>query len=137
MNKNIHELLAEKIESEMGSFRASYKDMSTQQTYNDWYIIGFYEEYYEMLSTDYLEGRNVDDMVEWLAQHEKPLEYLYKAWMDSSGAFSHNWEDMLDWVRTVYDEEKQASVSELIDSAKERSSNFVGNSVEDRPLDLD
>ena len=43
--KNAHEILCEKLDKEMSAFRASYNNMTTIQVYNDWYIIGFKEEF--------------------------------------------------------------------------------------------
>ncbi len=100
-----HLRLLEKIDKEMEDFKASYKSLDTQKAYNDWYIIGFYESYFEMLSCDFTENKNTEEVMEWLSGKEAPLAFLYNEWMDSDGAFSHNWDDMLDFIRTVYEED--------------------------------
>ena len=103
--EKIHLQLFEKIDKEMEAFKASYKSFDAIQIYNDWYIIGFYESYYEMMSCDFLENEGAEEEIVWLSGKEKPLEFLYNEWMDSDGAFSHNWDDMLGFLRTVYEEE--------------------------------
>lgn len=100
--KDNHELLIEKITKEIENFRNSYKMLSVQQTYNDWYIIGFYEEYFEMLSTDFLDNRGAEKEIEWLTTLNKPLAYLYEEWMSSDGSFSHDWDDMFEFIHETY-----------------------------------
>ena len=103
--EKIHLLLYEKIDKEMEAFKVSYKNFDVQQTYNDWYRIGFYESYYEMMSCDFLDNQNAEEVILWLSSKDEPLAFLYNEWMDFDGAFSHDWDDMLDFIRTVYEEE--------------------------------
>lgn len=104
---NIYVAFVEKMDKEMEAFKASYKNFDFQQVYNDWYTIGFYESYHDMLSCDFIDDKNIEEEILWLYDKETPLAYLYDKWIDSDGAFSHNWDDMLDFIRTVYEEELQ------------------------------
>lgn len=105
---NSYEKLMASLDKEMQAFKDSYKSMTTTQVYNDWYIIGFYQEYYDMLTTGISGQLWLDDSVmAWLTEKENPLGFLYDQWMSCDGSFSHDWEDMLDWVNLVYREEKE------------------------------
>lgn len=99
------------LEKEMQAFEDSYKSMTTTQVYNDWYIIGFYNEYFDMLTTGISGQLWLDDsIIAWLANKEQPLNFLYDKWMSCDGSFSHDWEEMLDWVNLVYGEEKDKDI---------------------------
>lgn len=123
--EKIHLRLFEKIDKEMELFKASYAGLEDMKIYNDWYIIGFYESYYDMLSCDFLSDKNAEEEIIWLSDKEEPLTFLYNEWMDSDGVFSHNWDNMLDFIRTVYEEElsKEALKKEL---AKKTPNNHLG-----------
>ena len=110
----------------MEAFKASYKNFDVQQTYNDWYIIGFYESYYEMMSCDFLENQNAEEVVAWLSGKEEPLAFLYNEWMDCDGALSHNWDDMLDFVRTVYEKELYKELRNKESIEKAPTNNHLG-----------
>lgn len=113
-----YEKLCEKIEAEMEQFRKSYDTMTVTQIYNDWYIIGFYEAYSELLSSDYLKDQGVDDEIAWLAEKENPLRYLYDEWLDADGAMSYDWDDMLDFVCVCFREEQRREIPRLEDQIK-------------------
>lgn len=100
-------VLREKLDHEMNEFQASYKDMSSTEVYNDWYIIGFHESHYEVLTSDYFSEQVSSNLVDWLAKKETPISYLYQKWMSCDGEMSHSWDDMIDWIVDVYLEEKQ------------------------------
>lgn len=130
---NPHELLYKKIEVEMEAFRKSYDNMSAVQIYNDWYIIGFYESYSEMLSCDYLDYQGVEEELAWLSEMETPLRYLYDAWMDTDGAGSLDWDHMLDFVKTLYLEEKNVglpSIESQIENAEKKSAGSLKEGAE-------
>lgn len=115
-----HDLLVEKVEKELTDFKKSYENFSSQRTYNDWYVIGFHEEYSEMLCSDFLENRDYEDLFKWLSSFDKPLAFLYDQWLSSDGAFSHDWDDMIDWVQLVYQEEvRERSSTELVQDSNE------------------
>lgn len=100
--KTAHEILCEKMDKEMDAFKKSYESMTPTQVYNDWYIIGFKEEFYEMLSCDFIENRCIDDEIAWLATMDNPLQYMYDYWMDCDGSFSHNWDFLIDMLEDAY-----------------------------------
>lgn len=100
--ENYYDIFVEKLEKEMRDFRASYDNMDKIQIYNDWYIIGFCEEYFDMFMSEYYEYGYFEEIYKWLSQFESPLGYLYDMWMSADGAFSHDWDTMWDFVETVY-----------------------------------
>lgn len=100
--------LIETLQKEMQEFEDSYKNMSPTQIYNDWYIIGFYNEYYEMLTSRFVEDMSIYfEELDWLGTKDKPLRFLYDKWMSCDGSFSHNWDNMLDWMCLVYREDRE------------------------------
>ena len=101
--KTAHEILCEKMDKEMDAFKKSYESMIPTQVYNDWYIIGFKEEFYDMLSNDTILNENIEDEIAWLATVDNPLQSLYEYWEDCSGDFSHDWYFMLDILRDAYE----------------------------------
>ena len=100
--KTAHEILCEKMNQEMTAFKNSYESMTVTQTYNDWYIIGFKEEFYEMLSCDFVDNQNLEEEIAWLATMDNPLQYMYDYWMDCDGSFNHNWDFLADMIRDAY-----------------------------------
>ena len=70
--------LKQKLDNEMQEFKKAYDTMTPTQVYNDWYIISFYESYYEML-TFYIEEEDdkISDILEWLDTFKSPLRFLY------------------------------------------------------------
>lgn len=104
--KTAHEILNEKLDAEMQAFKKTYESMTTTQAYNDWYIIGFKEEFYEMLRSDFLDNQDVEEELAWLSEMDSPIQYMYDYWMDCDGSFCHNWDFLLDMVRDAYRESK-------------------------------
>lgn len=101
--KTAHEILREKMDAEMSTFEQNYQNMTSTQVYNDWYIIGFKEEFYEMLSSDFIDNQGVEDELLWLAEMNTPIQYMYDYWMEcDDGAFNHDWKFMLELVRNAY-----------------------------------
>lgn len=105
--------LREKLDHEMNEFKASYNDMSNTEIYNDWYIIGFHESFYEMLSCDFVESNIDEDIIDWLIKKETPISYLYQEWLSCDGEMSYSWDDMVKWLEGVYSEEKHLERQEL------------------------
>ena len=124
---NNYELLAEKVSVELQAFEKSYENMQPVQIYNDWYIIGFYNEYAEMLTSGYLDDLGYDDEIAWLLSFEYPLQHLFDEWLSADGAFSHDWDDMLDWLHLVFANEK--STPALDDQIQSAESLKVDNTV--------
>jgi len=100
-------VLKEKLEHEMNEFKASYNDMSSTEVYNDWYIIGFHEAYYKLLTSDYFSDEVEPKTINWLANKKTPVSYLYEKFKSCDEEMSHSWDDMIDWIIDVYLDEKQ------------------------------
>ena len=98
------EQFIEKIEAEIEEFRNSYNDFSIIQTYNDWYIIGFYECLYEAFADHLLENSVSLEAMEWLDSFEKPMRLLYDALMDESfrGISFDNYSTFADLIESAY-----------------------------------
>ena len=105
--------LVEKVENEMKSFKASYENMSPTQVYNDWYIIGFKEEFYEMLTSDFTKESHYAESLVWLSSFENPLQFLYDQWLSCDGAFNHDWDEMLDWINSIYENGKEVLLDQV------------------------
>lgn len=136
--KTVREQFFDKLEAEMQEFKDSYKSMTPTEIYNDWYIIGFFEEYFDMFEG--VEFGEQDEVLSWLASQDKPLDFLYEKWMGSDGAFSHDWNDMISWVNDEYDRamaseeigklvSEKPSLSSLIESAEGRMSGSSADSA--------
>lgn len=95
-------ILHETLTNEMMDFRKSYESMSPTQVYNDWYIIGFKEEYYEMLMCDYVDWDDYEHIAKWLCGFKCPLQFLYDEWLSADGALDHDWNAMFDFIEEVY-----------------------------------
>jgi hypothetical protein len=94
--------LRQKLNNEMAEFKKTYEAMTPTQVYNDWYVIGFKEEYYEMLMCDFIDWENYSDIEKWLCEFEYPLQFLYDEWLSADGAFDHDWDAMFDFIGEVY-----------------------------------
>lgn len=97
-------MLKENLNNEFKSFRRSFERMEPKDVYDSFYKINFYEEYYALLSSDFID--NYDLLVDWLSKHSYPLAFLYNEWLSCDGAFSGDWDDMIDFMTTVYEEEE-------------------------------
>ena len=92
--------LKEKLYNEMQKFKSTYETMTPTQIYNDWYIICFYESYYEML-IHYTQVNEIQDILDWLNTYENPLGFLYSEWLSCDGAFCGLWDDMIAWLQDL------------------------------------
>lgn len=99
------EQLTEKLDKEIEEFHYSYKNMTYVQIYNDWYIIGFYESYFDLLTSGFIDDRIKEETVKWLLDKEKPLAFLYSEWLRCDDPGSLDWDDMLSWLENLCDEE--------------------------------
>ena len=99
-----HDILISKIEDELKRFKSNVTRRSPSDIYDSWYKIGFFEEFHEMLACDYSDELLSDEIFEWLASNDDPLNYLYNIWLDCDGAFNHDWDAMIDWIETIYEE---------------------------------
>lgn len=97
-------ILKENLNREMQEFRQSFKSMQPVDVYNSFYKINFYEEYYMILSNDFID--EYTQLVEWLSKFENPLLFLYNEWLSCDEAFSGDWNDMINFMITVCEEEE-------------------------------
>ena len=100
--ENYYDIFVENLEKEMVAFRSSYDAMNKTQIYNDWYIIGFCEEYFDLFTSEYYEYEDCKEIYKWLSELDSPLGYLYDVWMCADSAFNHNWDAMWDFVEIAY-----------------------------------
>ena len=92
-----------KLEYEMQNFKTAYETMTPVQVYNDWYVIAFYESYYEMMIY-YIEEKQYQDIFEWLNTFKNPLCFLYGEWLSCDGALCLLWDDMVAWLQDLKNE---------------------------------
>lgn len=97
-------ILKENLEKEIKEFRRSFERMDPKDVYNSSYKINFYEEYYMLLVSDFID--KYAQIVEWLSKFKNPLAFLYDKWLSSDGAFSGDWNDMMNFIINLYEEEK-------------------------------
>lgn len=105
-NKNI---LKENLNREIREFRKNFQSMKPIDVYNSFYRINFYEEYYMLLMSDFIDEYTQifsERIVEWLNKFENPLLFLYNEWLSYDGAFSGDWNDMVNFITNLYEEEK-------------------------------
>ena len=99
---NYLELLQEKIKKEIERFRDSYSKLDFKKVYNDYYKISFFESYYEMISTNFIDIECFENEIKWLSSKAEPLEFLYDEWLNGDSAFSFNWDKMFDFIKDLY-----------------------------------
>ena len=92
------------LDREMEEFRRGFNGMQPVDVYNNSYKINFYEEYYMLLGSDFID--EYTQLIEWLSKFSYPLAFLYGEWLSCNGAFSEDWNDMINFITNVYDEEK-------------------------------
>lgn len=97
-------ILKENLEKEIKEFRQSFERMDPKDVYNSSYKINFYEEYCMLLVSDFID--EYAQIVEWLSKFKNPLAFLYDKWLSSDGAFSGDWNDMMNFIINLYEEEK-------------------------------
>ena len=93
------ETLYQKVEHEIGEFRKSFDNKMPSDVYRSSYKINFFEEYYMLLSSDFL-GEHTD-LTKWLCKIDEPLSYLYAEWLGCDAYFSESWDEMLSWLYEV------------------------------------
>lgn len=110
--------LTQKLNNEIAEFKSTYETMEPMQIYNDWYIISFYEAYYEMLIylNDEPNGYHAQEVLDWLDTYENPLGFLYDEWLSCDGQLSHLWDDMIAWLQDLKDdvEENSYNIEEVM-----------------------
>ena len=103
---SVFDVLKEIVENERQAFKGSYisGQFEPARVYEDWYMIGFYEAYSDLLTCDYFKEQHLEDEAAWLVSMDHPLGTLYDLWMGCDAAFSHDWDDMIDFIRVNYRE---------------------------------
>jgi hypothetical protein len=100
---NTKELLRQKLDREHAEFEANTLKFTPQQIYNDWYMIMFYESYYEFIAyCCNADEYELNDIIEWLNTFKSPLDFLYNEWLDCDGHFSCGWDDMCQWLKDLH-----------------------------------
>lgn len=97
-------ILKENLNREIREFRKSFQSMQPVDVYNSFYKINFYEEYYLLLMSDFIDEDT--QLIEWLSKFANPLAFLYDEWLSCDGAFSGDWNDMVNFITNLYEEEK-------------------------------
>ena len=97
-------IFKENLNREMQDFRQSFKSMQPVDVYNSFYKINFYEEYYMLLVSDFID--EYAQILEWLSKLSYPLAFLYDKWLSCDDAFSGDWNDMMNFITNIYEEEK-------------------------------
>ena len=100
--KNYLELLQEKIKKEIEHFRDSYSKLDFKKAYDDYYKISFFESYYEMISTNFIDIECYENEIKWLSSKTEPLKFLYDEWLNCDDAFSFDWDEMLDFIESLH-----------------------------------
>ena len=101
---NTRTIFRENLNREIREFRKSFQNVQPTGVYNSFYRIHFYEEYYLLLISDFI-GKYTQ-LVEWLSKFENPLAFLYSKWLNHDGAFSGDWNDMVNFITNLYEEEE-------------------------------
>ena len=100
---NTKELLKQKLDNEYSKFMTNTLKLEPMQIYNDWYVIMFYETYYEFIvyccDTD---EYGLDEVIVWLNTFKNPLDYLYNEWLDCDRHWSLRWDDLCEWLKDLY-----------------------------------
>jgi len=109
---DIYEALADKVSAELHEFDETYKSMEYMQIINDWYIIGIYNCYHDMLTSDYVKNSLSPNIAEWLLSKEKPLAFIYDDFISSDFYFSEIWDDLLEFITNAYEAEQSYDISE-------------------------
>lgn len=103
-------VLQENLDREIRSFRRSFERMKPEEVYESFYKINFYEEYYALLTSDFID--NYAQLVDWLSKRSYPLAFLYDEWLRCDGAFSCDWNDMVDFMVNLMDYEEECAKEE-------------------------
>lgn len=95
------------IDNEIKKFRENYASFP-ETAYGDYYKIFFIESYYNMFFS--IADEIGEDVICWLNKQKNPLVFLYGKWLSCDGNFSESWEDMSDWVKQLFNEERAENI---------------------------
>ena len=95
-----------KIQSEAEEFRKRMTNESPEYVYSACEKVCFIETLYDMLfctniASDAKEIINLD-VIKWLNDKEKPLEFLYQEFEKEKYAFSKDWNKLIDIIECLY-----------------------------------
>ena len=105
--KTVHQILTEKIETEMQAFKRFYAGKGEAFVYHDAAIICFKEEAFAMLTSNFLNNQGVEKELAWLATLKNPIQELYNFCMDADLVFQQDWNFLLDVIRQAYNDAKE------------------------------
>lgn len=92
------ESLCDKVMAELGDFKKNNLTKRPEDIYDNWYVIGFYEEYASLICDSDVIADD-EEMVKWLLSKENILECIYDEWLYTSEyAFNHDWDDMYSFL---------------------------------------
>lgn len=132
---DLYSSFREKLDQEIKEFRSGYQDKCTSaETYEDWHVIAFMEEYYDMFLSVVSAGvtrRFDDNELKWLASFEAPLDNLYQEWMKKDEAMNHDWDVMIDFVHTAYGDHNRREIQNAYRDIKALNINPINDRSDD------
>lgn len=103
------EILYDKVTAELGDFKKNNLTKRPEDIYDNWYVIGFYEEYAGLICDSDVVADDAE-MVKWLLSKENILEYIHNEWLYTSEcAFSHDWDDMYGFLFEMMNKDSEFS----------------------------
>ncbi|MBQ2183418.1 MAG: DUF3848 domain-containing protein [Lachnospiraceae bacterium] len=96
------------IKKERKEFREKCIALTPKKLYSMWYEVAFKESFASMLGEEdssYVENRISENAAELLAKEENPLEFLYNKYLDWNFEMHYDWDDMIDWLNELAEEE--------------------------------
>lgn len=89
-----------KIQSEVEKFRKRMTNESSEYVYSACETVCFVETLYDMFFCTNISSNTKDtinfDVIKWLNDKEKPLEFLYQEFTKEQYVFSKNWDELID-----------------------------------------
>ncbi len=107
-----------KIQSEVEEFRKKMTNESSEYVYSACEKVCFIETLYDMLFCINISSNAKDiinfDVIKWLNDKEKPLNFLYQEFTKEQYVFSKNWDKLIDIIECLYfSEENEKLKSQL------------------------
>lgn len=107
-----------KIQSEVEEFRKKMTNESSEYVYSACEKVCFIETLYDMLFCINISSNAKDiinfDVIKWLNDKEKPLNFLYQEFTKEQYVFSKNWDELIDIIECLYfSEENEKLKSQL------------------------
>lgn len=107
-----------KIQSEVEKFRKKMTNESSEYVYSACETVCFVETLYDMFFCTIIASNTKDiinfDVIKWLNDKEKPLNFLYQEFTKEHYVFSKNWDELIDIIECLYfSEENERLKSQL------------------------